>query len=396
MRASRKASFIIVSVLMTGGIILCAVCWKAWFGNPEEPEWTQDTIHYSFHTFGEESLDGFARYQTGHSVNWQDLNQPDTLTFLLLGDVHNSIDSLQWEALAVRHPHLDFYAQLGDFLERPYFYYHQQLVSELEGTPFERLPVVNVPGNHEYRKGIVRHLPLLWYDVFPQPLNGPHRFLCSTYYVDFPALRLIAIDTNGLQRLSDYTIVNTWVRQTIRRAGNRFVVVMMHHPVFSAGDGRQNPLIWLTFRRVLQNADIVFAGHDHNYARRLPFIVTNSAKKFYLNKINPKDTRICSGRQLYNVVTIKRHTSDIGRTSSASSDTLCVETRLMDTGELYDLVKVVHTPDIALHGSDSFLTEYIEPMNGCPEIIDLPEKYKGKDSRKVRRFLRRRTGRLAR
>lgn len=392
MTASRKALSVILSILLTGGIILCAVRWKAWFGNPEEPEWTQDTIRYSFRTFGGECVEGFTRYEIGHSVVWQDLNQPDTLAFLLLGDVHNSIDSLQWEALAAGHPGLDFYAQLGDFMERGYFYYYQQLAGELEGTPFERLPAVTTPGNHEYRKGIVRHLPSLWYDLFPQPLNGPQRFMGSTYYVDFPNLRFIVIDTNGLQRLSDYTIVNTWVRRAIRQADNRFVVVMMHHPVFSAGVGRQNPLIWLTFRRVLQNADIVFAGHDHNYARRLPFIVTNSAKKFYLNKINPRDTRICSGRQLYNIVTLKRYrTDDAGH----ACDTLCVETRLMDTGELYDLVKVVHIPDSASTDSGSFLREYIEPMNSSREIIDLPEKYRGKDTRKVRQFLRRRTGRLA-
>ena len=395
MSVARKTSLLILLILLTGGIILCAIRWRVWFGNPEEPEWNGDTVLYSFRTFNGDSLEGFVRYQNRHSVIWQDLNQPDTLVFLLLGDVHNSIDSLQWDVLAARHPNLDFYAQAGDFIERGYFFYLQQMVSELEGTPFERLPIVNVPGNHEYRKGVVRHLPDLWYRSFPQPLNGPQRFLGSTYYIDFHNLRFIAIDTNGLQRLSDYTIVNTWVRQTIRQAGGRFVVVMMHHPVFSAGVGRQNPLIWLTFLRVLHNADIVFAGHDHNYARRLPFIVTNSAKKFYLNKINPADTRICSGRQLYNIVTLKRHTPDTGHTS-ASCDTLCVETRLMDTGEMYDLVKVVHIPDTASCGSDRFRTEYIEPMNGSPEIIDLPEKYKGKDSRKIQRFLRRRAERLAR
>ena len=394
MTTSRKALSVILSILLTGGIILCAVRWRAWFGNPDEPAWLQDTVHYSFRTFGGESVEGFARYESGQSVIWQDLNQPDTLAFLLLGDVHNSIDSLQWEELAARHPNLDFYAQLGDFMERGYFYYYQQLAEELEGTPFERLPIVTTPGNHEYRKGVVRHLPSLWYDLFPQPLNGPQRFAGSTYYIDFPALRFIVIDTNGLQRLSDYTIVNTWVRQAIRQADIRFVVVMMHHPVFSAGVGRQNPLIWLTFRRVLQDADIVFAGHDHNYARRLPFIVTNSAKKFYLNKLNPQDTRICSGRQLYHIVALTRNAAD-GHTS-APRDTLCVETRLMDTGELYDLVKVVHLPDTSSTCSDGFLKEYIEPMNGSREIIDLPEKYKGKDTRKVRQFLRRRAERQAR
>ena len=366
MSKSRKAAYIILLLLLTGGIVLCVVRWKAWFANPEEPLWEGDTIAYRFHTFGEETLDGFAKYEGAHSVVWQDLHEPDTLMFLLLGDVHNGIDSAHWAALAQRHPHLDFYAQLGDFIERGYFYYEQQLVSELEGTLFEQLPIVCTPGNHEYRKGVVKRLPDLWYSAFPQPQNGPYRFLGTTFYVDFPDLRLIAIDTNGLQRLSDYTIVNTWVRKALQEAGDRFTVVMMHHPVYSASSGRQNPFVNLTFRRVLQDADIVFAGHDHNYARRLPFIVTVS--------------RTASHTCLPSTLT----------------DTLCIETRLLETGELYDLVKVIHTPDTTLTDQSdprTFVKTYIEPMNDCPEIIELPEKYQGKNSRKVQRFLLKRASR---
>lgn len=356
MTAGRKTSLILLAILLAGGGILCAVRWRAWFVNPDEPVWTGDTIPCSFHTFAEKSLDGFARYEDGHSVIWQDLKQPGTLAFLLLGDVHNSIDSLQWAALAQRHPDIDFYAQLGDLLERTYFFYMQQLAAGIHGTPFRQLPVVTVPGNHEYRKGIVRRLPELWYSTFPQPLNGPQRFAGSTYYVDFPDLRLIAIDTNGLQRLSDYTIVNTWVRKALQEAGDRFTVVIMHHPVFSAAKGRQNPFVRLTFRRVLGNADIVFAGHDHNYARRLPFIVTNSAKKHYRQKKNPNVERICSGQQVYNLVTLRRHSL-----SGTTGDTLCIETRLLDTGEEIDLVQIVHQPDTT--GADMFLRTYIAPAD---------------------------------
>ena len=98
MSKSRKAAYIILLLLLTGGIVLCVVRWKAWFANPEEPLWEGDTIAYRFHTFGEETLDGFAKYEGAHSVVWQDLHEPDTLMFLLLGDVHNGIDSAHWAA----------------------------------------------------------------------------------------------------------------------------------------------------------------------------------------------------------------------------------------------------------------------------------------------------------
>lgn len=327
MNKRRIVLYCISLLLLTGGIALCVIRWKAWFGNPTEPVWERDTIPFHFHTFAQDSVPGFARADR----SWFDLYEPDELVFLLLGDVHNGVDSMQWEDIYKRHPQVDFYAQLGDFIERGYFYYAQQMVSELEGTPFENLPIVTTPGNHEYRKGVVRRLPKLWYELFEQPANGPQRFQGTTYYVDFARLRLIVIDTNGLQRLSDFTRVNTWVRQTIQNADGRFTVVMMHHPVYSSAKGRQNLLIRCAFARVLREADVVFSGHDHNYARHLPFIGTNSARKFYKTKNHLMAESVCSGKQLYEVVTVKQ-------------DTLTVQTYLMESGELFDEVHVTRPP----------------------------------------------------
>ena len=229
-------------------------------------------------------------------------------------------------------------------------------------------------GNHEYMKGIVRHLPEMWTEWFSNPLNGPDRFKGSTYYVDFENLRFIVIDTNGLQRLSDYTTVLTWLNRTLCEAGSRYTVVMMHHPVLSGAVGRQNMVIKVAFYDALNKADIVFSGHDHNYTRRLPFIGTNSAKKFYLSKVNHKDTRICSGKQLYNVLTL-------------CNDTLTIETFLMDSGEKYDEIQVIH------HTNNE--RQYIDNWSGKKEIIELPEKYEKRHNIKVSKFYRRRNLRMA-
>ena len=355
-------------VLLAGGGVLCAVRWQAWFGNPPEPQWTTDTLDCRFRTFAADSLPCFEKTGNG----WQDLQSPDTLQILLLGDVHNSLSRADYDTLAARNPHLDCYAQLGDYLERGYFYYFQQLCHELSGSVFDSLPLLNCPGNHEYRKGLRRTLTPLWYEAFPQPANGPADFVGTTYYVDFPRLRFIVIDTNGLQALHHFTRVNTWVNRAIQEAGDRFVVVMMHHPVFSCGAGRQNPMIYLTFREPLRHADLVFAGHDHNYSRRLPFVNTNAATKYYLNKVNPRDERVCSGHRLYEVLDIV-------------ADTLTMCTYLLESGALYDEVRIVR------HGEDRVVES---DLVTTPEIIDLPERYAGKNSARVRRFLNRRTTRL--
>lgn len=325
----RRIWLIVILFLLASGGILCAFRWKAWFSNPPEPEWTGDTIvNHTFLTFANDSV-------------LRSL-QRDTLAFILLGDVHNSLTDSDFITIAARHPRIDFYAQLGDLFERPYFYYEQEMYHSLAGTQFDSLPVLATPGNHEYRKGVIKRLPAHWKEVFPNPQNGPRRFRGTTYYVDYPTLRFVVIDTDGLQRLSDYTQVNFWVKKVLEEADGRFTVVMMHHPVYSSAKGRQNPLVWLFFTRALQRADIVFSGHDHNYARRTVrhtasifrdinptiYIGTNASTKRYPNKESRHNECVSSGRGVYEYITVE-------------PDTLHVETRFVDTGEVLDEVEVV-------------------------------------------------------
>ena len=250
----RWIGWIIGLCLLAGGAIVCAIRWQAWFGNPPEPKYNEPIIAHQFMTMDNDSV--------------SDALQRDTLSFLLLGDIHNSLTNTDMSLLSERHPDIQFWAQLGDWMERPYLCYEQQIYQSLLGTRLDSLPIVAIPGNHEYLKGIVKTLPEHWKTIFPNPQNGPARFLGTTYYVDFPHLRLIAIDTDGLHRVSDYTQVAFWLKKTLREAGKKFTVVMMHHPVYSTAEGRSNPLMWLAFHSAMREADVVFSGHDHNYARR--------------------------------------------------------------------------------------------------------------------------------
>ena len=321
--------WIIVLCLLAGGVTTCAIRWEAWFGNPPEPEWTEPIITHQFKTFNNDSV--------------LRALQRDTLSFLLLGDIHNSLTNDQMAALSERHSAIQFWAQTGDWMERPYLCYEQMMYQSLLGTRLDSLPIVAIPGNHEYLKGVVKTLPEKWKSIFPNPQNGPSRFLGTTYFVDFPHLRLIAIDTDGLHRMSDYTQVAFWLKNTLREAGNKFTIVMMHHPVYSTAKGRQNPLMWLTFYAAMREADVVFSGHDHNYARRTEyykerfwkqeeptvFITTNASTKNYPTKENTKYDYSFSGAPVYEYLQI-------------TSDVLRIATYEMHSGELLDKVEILH------------------------------------------------------
>ena len=243
-----------VGFILTGSIILCTLRWNAWFVMPSEPEWTGDTLPMHFTTF--------------HDGILYDCQTTDTLAMVILGDVHNTLEQADYRHIARQCPDMQCFAQLGDFVEREQFYYKQQLRHQLIGTPFDSVPVIVCPGNHEYTKGVHRQLPESWHQSFLLPDNGPAFGNGTTYYVDFRNMRFVVIDTEDPQLLSDYTRLNTWVKNTISSALQPWVVVMMHRPVYASRQGRANPLIWLSMAHALRKADIIFSGHDHTYARR--------------------------------------------------------------------------------------------------------------------------------
>ena len=296
--------WIIGLCILAGGATVSAIRWEAWFGNPPEPEWTGEKITHQFITMNNDSV--------------LRALQRDTLSFLLLGDIHNSLTNDQMAALSQRHTDIQFWAQMGDWMERPYLYYEQMMYQSLLDTRLDSLPIIAIPGNHEYLKGVVKTLPEHWKTIFPNPQNGPARFLGTTYYVDFPQLRLIALDTDGLHRISDYTQVAFWLKNTLRNAGKKFTMVMMHHPVYSSAEGRNNPLMWLAFHSAMREADVVFSGHDHNYARRTEyykarfwkkeeptiFIGTNASTKKYKIKENNQYEASLYGEPVYEYIFI--------------------------------------------------------------------------------------------
>lgn len=251
-------------VLLAAGAIVCAVRWQAWFVMPDEPVWTGDTIQYAFPPFEQDQT-------------------PQSLDILVLGDIHNQLTRADYDTLALRVPQADVVIQVGDWLERGQEYYRQLLLREWTNSGLYGLPVIACPGNHEYNKGIHNTLSPTWRDIFYPATKtyhpAPNGMAGVNYYVDFPGLRLIVIDTNPLKHLVYMTRALTWVQETMRSAGDRYIVALMHHPVLSTAKGRFNPGVYGTFRYALSQADLVIAGHDHNYMRRMPFVMLNTAGK---------------------------------------------------------------------------------------------------------------------
>ena len=286
----RWIKILIPTLLLAGGVVLCVIRWQVWFGMPAEPQWTGDTLDYVFSPLITDST-------------------PQALDLVVLGDIHNRLSRADYDTLAARVPQADALVQVGDWMQRGQNYYYQLLLREWTNSEIFGMPVMACPGNHEYSKGIHKTLSPVWDYAFSRPHNGPSGVPGASYYIDSPSLRLIAIDTNPLIRMVYLTRTLTWLRTAMETAGDRYVVVIMHHPVFSAAKGRFNSLIYLAFRRALGEADLVLSGHDHSYMRRTPFIVLNTSGPLKPQRFHYKP-EVTDTVQVYGVLSIGHDSTD--------------------------------------------------------------------------------------
>ncbi|MBR1563865.1 MAG: metallophosphoesterase family protein [Paludibacteraceae bacterium] len=362
-RAAKISLSVVAVILVVAAAIVCALRWKAWFGNqPEQPysvpavphnivlsygektqstrivsfrcdtvtapacvellNWTtRDTLVFPAHGTIVSSRAGKAAFYravldsviagnysyrciaAGHASQWYNLyfadraSQNNMQQFLVFGDIQDkqgaassALFNTAFSAQVLGNALPAAMVFVGDIIERPTDHYWQLFFNSL-GDRQTVTPVIAATGNHEYLKGIHKTLDRRWTHVFGNPGNGPERFSETTYFLDFPYARIIVLDTDALQSVPDYTIMQTWLRMVLARRPEVWKIIVMHHPLFSASSNRSNTLLRLAFQRIFEQsdikADLVFAGHDHNYMRTAAqsgkpvYILTNSSDKFY-------------------------------------------------------------------------------------------------------------------
>lgn len=155
------------------------------------------------HDFAADSVAGFEF----DGLYWQDVQEPDTFSVLVLSGMESP---LQEYHLRSRFPKIDCVASLGG-------------ASALGDST----PVLSLVG--------------------------------GSYYVDFPRLRWIVVDVEGMWRLSSYTRLLVWLRAAMERNDDRYTVVMMHRDSHRSWAEYVHELLrWVLSRIIYCNADVVF------------------------------------------------------------------------------------------------------------------------------------------
>lgn len=259
------------------------------------------------------------------------------LSFLYLGDLQDATgyytDSIL-QLLYLKHPQPDFIALGGDQIERPMDKYWHSWFRSM-GAWAGSVPLIATTGNHEYIKGLKRRLDERWIPQFNYPENGPKGYLGRSYFIDFPLMRFVVIDTNDLVWPTDVARHSDWLKEALDSASKPWKVVMFHHAAHSVRSGRLNIVSRFALDPILKkhHADLVLQGHDHAYARMTSvensgqkaspvYIISSASPKVYRNGFDKKHDRIGSGMQLYQIINL-------------TPDSLCYQSFLFD-GTLYD------------------------------------------------------------
>lgn len=199
-----------------------------------------------------------------------DENRKDEMSFLYFGDVQdgdsNAVTKQLFRDVFAQNGETDFALFGGDFIERPMDKYWEMAFESLD-TVASTLPVLAVPGNHEYLKGLVRKLDSRYDYVFPYYLNSKAR---ENHVFTFPFgnVRFYFLDSN--RDFWNYYAQRSWLKKELEKSSEKWNVVVLHHPIYSLKGSMNGLLVRWAFKSVIEkgNVDLVLQGHEHGYGRR--------------------------------------------------------------------------------------------------------------------------------
>ncbi|MEO0795260.1 MAG: metallophosphoesterase family protein [Verrucomicrobiota bacterium] len=218
-------------------------------------------------------------YRVGDGEWWSEWLQFNTtnmegdgLSLLYFGDAQNDIKSM-WSRVireAFRsYPDIGFMLHAGDLVNLPNSDLEWGQWHEAGGFLHAMVPSMMTPGNHEYTRNPVS-LSKQWRPGFSLPHNGVPGLEETCYYVDFPYAKVVSLDSQIMISSEKYlTEQEAWLEELLGKNEKKWVIVTMHHPVYSTAPNRDNQQIRDALKAIFDKygVDLVLQGHDHAYGR---------------------------------------------------------------------------------------------------------------------------------
>lgn len=193
----------------------------------------------------------------------------DTISFLFFGDIQDDMDDEGFDSLlplAMKaNDDASFLLFGGDLIERPMDQYWGKVFHSLSSYA-SSVPVVAVPGNHEYLKGVVRELEPRFTYVFPY-FNVSSSSDNALFSFSMGNVRFFLLDSN--KDFWNFFSQRSWLEQQLADCKEKWKVVVLHHPVVSITGSFNNLFVRWFFDDLIRECgvDLVLQGHEHAYAR---------------------------------------------------------------------------------------------------------------------------------
>lgn len=206
------------------------------------------------------------------TTDWLGFHMPpasDNFSFLYFGDVQDEVDDNAFDSLLPnimsRHADASFLLFGGDLIERPMDQYWAKVFASLSSYA-SSYPIVSVPGNHEYLKGVVRKLEERFPLVFPYyKMDSPSDNALFTFKMG--DARFFLLDSN-----KDFWCMwsqRKWLEEELAASTEKWKIVVLHHPIRSIKSSMNNWVVRQFFDDLVceKGVDLVLQGHEHGYAR---------------------------------------------------------------------------------------------------------------------------------
>lgn len=238
-------------------------------------------------------------------------------SFLYVGDVQDTIGGVANQLLkqaVLSHPEVAFVAFGGDLIERPMDKYWAETFRSIDSV-CTALPIVNITGNHDYLKYLIRKCERRFSLVFPYFLEGMeerddlnHLFSFTYHNTDF----FLLDSDRGIGFLYGQ---KKWLEQALEQSHSEHRIALLHHPLYSVKRKNNNLEVRWMFNGLLQDAkvDLVLQGHEHAYThctadeQPLKGNVCTNLPLYVISHCSPKNYRIHPTERFYPVLSESRY-----------------------------------------------------------------------------------------
>ena len=315
-------------------------------------------------------------YRVGDGMHWSEWfhartaeNTDVPMSFIYFGDAQNNIRSHWSRAIRAAFseaPFALFMIHAGDLVSGAHNNVEWGEWHQAGSFIQSMLPNLPVPGNHEYDEFTeaegdlgIEHLSAHWRPGFTLPLNGAAGFKETTYHLDIQGVRFIGLNTEPATEDAEALAVQTaWLDSLLTHNTNRWTIPIFHHPIFSSGEGRDNPNIRAAWKPLFDEhrVDLVLQGHDHTYARGRTWNVPEGVNvrspiggTMYVNSVSgAKMYEVSPGRweNYYGHVQMERgaENTQLFQVIRVEGDTLHF-TAYTVTGDVYDAFNLIKGPE---------------------------------------------------